>query len=143
MTARRPWRQRHHRHTAVARNRERPIASQHVNRSVGRRRQLFNPDGHGHRGLFVGGQNDGVHDGALAGIADGAFLVGTNRPRAVDGFGVYPHPIADFAQTILHFRREGSIGARAHIEEQVAVFRDHVNEQMNKRTRRLLGLTPT
>ena len=61
----------------------------------------------------------------------GAFgtLPGTS---SVDGFAIDLEPIAQFLETTKLNRGDGAVGFGANIEEQVAVFADDIDEEMDE-----------
>ena len=67
---------------------------------------------------FFSAKHDEVDRAALARPADAAFLVGRDRPRAVDRLGVDAHPAADLAQALLSGRRELAVGVRPDVRAE-------------------------
>jgi hypothetical protein len=51
-----------------------------------------------------------------------AFAKAECRARLVDGFRVDAKPCANLTEAAFNFGGDGSIGARTHIEQQVAVL---------------------
>jgi len=62
----------------------------------------------------------------------GAFAEDGEGARVVDGFAIDAEPIADLEQNDARLLRNGSIGLRAYVEQQVAVFADGVDELLDE-----------